>query len=826
MSARTLLAGLAAAPLLLAAAPAPPAAGLGWPEVDARVAEAKASMMTTPRAALTAADTVLGLAARAGTDPRRELAAATGGWLKGEALIRLNQPRAAGPVIDTALAQARRAAPGAKLEGDLLKARGSMSAALGQVQPALADFQSAYEVFRRAGAARSEAIVLQDIGTIYSDARDYEHVIKYYSQSAEVYRDDPTLELVTRNNLGNAYRESGRLAEARRESAAALALARRTGSAALVVRVLPNVVRLEIAGGDLAGAAAHLAEADRLSEADPDAREWRRPLVTAARAELAARRGDLAAAAAALDDTFAGQDLRRTPVSYRDAHETAARVYAAQGRSGLALQHLRAFKRLDDETRELAASTNAALMGARFDFASQELKITRLRAGQLQRDVELARAKARSGAIVGGVSTAAGAVVLGLLLFGFFAMRRSRDAVRTANVRLGSSNEALERALKAKTEFLATTSHEIRTPLNGVLGMTQVILADRTLATGVRQRIELVRDAGETMRAMVDDLLDVAKLETGRVSVERGEVDLRRLLEETLAFWRGQAEAKGVVLTLEAGDLPARVLEDGVRLRQVLSNLVSNALKFTKAGTVTVRAEAADGRLRLAVADSGIGIAEADLQRIFEPFTQVDSSVTRRFSGTGLGLAICRDVAQHLGGTVTVTSRLGEGSTFTVDLPLVIAAAAFEAEAPPADRPAGLKQAVILVLEPNPLARSILRAVLQAEVREVRPVADLPAAEALLGEGGVHLVVAADTALDLLAGPEGAERLVAAAGGAPITLLTPAAPESLGAATEARVAQVLQRPIQAEDLLAALRPLAAAGEPVVADDAPAIERAA
>ncbi len=807
MTLRTLLAGMAVAPLLLAAAPAASVAGLGWPEVDARVAEAKSSMMASPRAALTAADAVLGIAGRSVGDPRRELAAATGGWLKGEALIRLNQPREAGPVIDAALAKARRTAPGSKLEGDLLKARGSLSSTLGLVQPALADFQAAYEVFRRAGAARSEAIVLQDIGAIYSDARDYEHVIKYYSQSAEVYRDDPTLALVAHNNLGNAYRESGRLADADRESAIALRLARATGSAALVVRILPNIVRLKTASGDLQAAAAYLAEADRLSQRDADARAWRRPFVTAARAELAWRRGELKEAAAALNETFAGQDLRRTPVSYRDAHETAARVYAAMNRPALALQHLRAFKRLDDETRELASSTNAALMGARFDFASQELKITRLRAGQLQRDVELARARARSGAVVGAVSTAAAALVLGLLLFGYIAMRRSRDAVRTANVRLASSNQALERALQAKTEFLATTSHEIRTPLNGVLGMAQVILADRTLGAAVRARIELVRDAGETMRSMVDDLLDVAKLETGRVTIARTEVDLPRLLNETLAFWRGQAEAKGVALTLETEALPARVLEDGTRLRQVLSNLVSNALKFTDAGSVTVRAVTVGGRLVLTVADTGIGLAEADLERIFEPFTQVDSSTTRRFSGTGLGLAICRDVAQHLGGSVTVTSRLGHGSTFTVDLPLTVLAAEAEPEAIPVERPAGLHEAVALVLEPNPLARSILRAVLQAEMREVRLAADLAAAEGLLAEGGVHLVVAADSALDPQAGPQGAERLVAAARGASVTVLTPAAPASLGAVSGAGVAQVLQRPIGAEDLLAALRPL-------------------
>ena len=428
----------------------------------------------------------------------------------------------------------------------------------------------------------------------------------------------------------------------------------------------------------------------------------------------------------------------------------------------------------------------------------------------------LARSQSRAQRTLLSTVLAAGGIVFALVLVGFFAMRRSRNAVRDANGRLETTNSALERALNAKSQFLATTSHEIRTPLNGILGMTQVLLADATLGPTVRGRVELVHGAGETMRALVDDILDLAKMETGRISVDKQPLDLRRLIDETVRLWRAEAQTKGLTLTLDAPDLPPAILEDEGRLRQVLFNLMSNAIKFTDRGGVSLRIRREDARLVFAVSDSGIGIAAADHARVFEPFTQVDGGMTRRHAGTGLGLAICRDVARALGGEVELESRPGEGSTFTLRLPLVEAegqAGVAEAPAGERERATTLAQARLLVVEPNPLARSILRAVLQAEAAQVEVAADRTAAEAALAVAEWdHLLVAGEAlGADPAAAAAALHALREASGDAGVSLLLTQPPAELSAALlRAGARQALSRPIASEALVRALREAVAA----------------
>ena len=817
---KRLWASALAAPALLAAgaAPSPPA----WPDFQAEVSHATATMLNAPQGALASARRAETLARAHPDSPDRRRALAVAGWLQGEALIRVNRPAEALPVIDAALPAARAVAPGSKLEGDLLKARGNAAAAQERVQPALADFQAAYRVYQHADLPRSEALVLQDIGRIYSDARDYAHSVKYYQQSTELYRDDPAITLAARNNLGWSYLELKRDADALREFKAALKLAQTTDSPLMTARVLPNLAQAQLRVGRLADADSSLAQAFRIARDDPEARDWE---VAAwdVKAQLEERRGRLPEARAALEHAFAGQDLARTDARFSEAHSTAWRVYSALHQPDKALQHLTAYKRLDDQARDLAASTNAALMGAEFDFANQNLKIERLRSEELQRDVALERARARAQAVLLQTALVAGGLVLALVLAGLVTTRRSRDAVRSANGRLATTNAALERALRAKSQFLATTSHEIRTPLNGVLGMTQVLLADRSLTPAVRGRVELVHGAGETMRALVDDILDLAKMETGHVSVEKRPMDLARLLEEAVRLWRAEAQTKGFTLTLDAEGAPGWIVEDAARLRQVLFNLLANATKFTDAGGVTLRVRAEAGRLSFAVRDTGIGIAPEDAERVFEPFTQVDGGTTRRHGGTGLGLAICRDVARALGGDVVVESRFGEGSTFTLDLPLTAAEAGHALRLDAPARPATLCESRVLILEPNPLARAVLRSVLAGAAGQVEAVGDLPAALERLTAGGWGHVLAAGEALgsDPVAAAQACRELVEAAAPARITLLLTAPPPELAPALAgAGAARTLERPIAPERLLAALRETVAAGaEPAAPADA-------
>src|SRR5690242_11046934 len=195
----------------------------------------------------------------------------------------------------------------------------------------------------------------------------------------------------------------------------------------------------------------------------------------------------------------------------RDAHDTAYEIYKRLGRDDLALAHLEALKKLDDQAASLAASANTALMAARFDYTNQNLKIAKLEAQDLQRKITYERAQARTVRMAfiaaGGVTI----VIIAMLAIGIVIIRRSRNEERAAKDELAVTNTALAKALAAKTEFLATTSHEIRTPLNGILGMTQVMLADPKLPAETRDRLGVVQSAGVTMRALVDDILDVAK---------------------------------------------------------------------------------------------------------------------------------------------------------------------------------------------------------------------------------------------------------------------------------------------------------------------------
>ncbi len=718
MSVRKLTAAVAFCVLIAASASAQTPAPSGFPAFkgfDERIGAAKSAMMGDPKAALTQADAALAIADVQPAGNSRALARATAEWLQGEALNRINQPRRAAPILDAALADVARIQPNSKLHGDLIMARGASAAAVGDILPALEDFQKAYAIFQRAGQPRGQAKALQNIGTIYQDAGDYGRVLSYYAQSAEVYRGDPALTVSARNNTGNAYKQQHRYLEAEAEFRLALDAARQMKSRSLEARILTNLASVEVLDGKLAEADADIARGLKITEGDASAREWR-PFLWGVAAQAALKRGRPADAAALVQRTFAGQDLTTTTLPYRDFHQVAWQAFARVGKPALALAHLEAFKRLDDAAHNLAASTNGALMTARFDFANQSLKITQLKADQLERDRRFAVSMI-------AVLALAGLLVSSVLVFGFLSVRRSRNLIRAANAELSRANLALAGALKARNDFLATTSHEIRTPLNGILGMSEVILADAGLEAGLRDKVALIQDSGVTMRMLVDDILDLAKLETGRAALEPAAMDLSTVLDATQRFWTDQARAHGLVLELDAEASPAGIVQDERRLRQILFNLMANAIKFTPAGKVKLsagtRASEAGERLVIRVTDTGIGIPADMHEAVFEPFRQVEAGATRQFGGAGLGLAICRDLARAMGGDLTIESALGQGSTFTLDLPLV----RVEAGTAPATAPRGpvrdLSEAAVLVVEPNALTQSVLRAGLAPSVGEL-----------------------------------------------------------------------------------------------------------
>ncbi|MEY2926829.1 MAG: hypothetical protein RL367_1306, partial [Pseudomonadota bacterium] len=283
-----------------------------------------------------------------------------------------------------------------------------------------------------------------------------------------------------------------------------------------------------------------------------------------------------------------------------------------------------------------------------------------------------------------------------------------------ANDSLRNSNSELENALDAKTRFLATTSHEIRTPLNGILGMTEVLLGDDRLQDMHRDRIRTVHNAGTTMKALVDDILDVAKLETGKIEMQPEIVRIRQLLESTVDLWRAEVAARNFALESDLTGCQDLIICDPRRVRQIAFNLLSNAIKFTNSGRVSMIASTGEGRLHLRVSDTGIGIPQEHLDSVFNSFHQVDNSTTRKFGGTGLGLAICRNLAQAMGGTIVVESIEGVGSTFTLEIPL-LQESDLQTHIEPALDCHSSRQVTILACEDNILARSMISAVFAAE---------------------------------------------------------------------------------------------------------------
>ena len=269
------------------------------------------------------------------------------------------------------------------------------------------------------------------------------------------------------------------------------------------------------------------------------------------------------------------------------------------------------------------------------------------------------------------------------------ALRRSVDELVVAR-------DAAEAANVMKSQFLANMSHEIRTPLNGVLAMTEVIALGE-LDSVQRDRLRVVRESGEALLSVLNDVLDVSKIEAGRLELEDADFDAADAVRSACDVFAAALQEKGLAFRLTvAPEARGWRRGDGVRLRQIVVNLLSNAVKFTPAGEVRVSvtglgADGADG-LAIEVADTGVGFPQDQLPLLLEKFTQADSSVTRRFGGTGLGLAICRDLVALMGGEITVESLPGEGSTFRIEAPLALVsrpaeAAPAQAYQPPAAAP-------------------------------------------------------------------------------------------------------------------------------------------
>ena len=254
---------------------------------------------------------------------------------------------------------------------------------------------------------------------------------------------------------------------------------------------------------------------------------------------------------------------------------------------------------------------------------------------------------------------------------------------RAAAEALLDAKQRAESADRLKSAFLATMSHELRTPLNSIIGFTGIVLQGLAGPLNEEQskQLGMVRDSARHLLALINDVLDISKIEAGELVVGSEPFDLQRSIDKVAGIVRPLAEKKGLALRVEVEPGIGQMTSDARRVEQVLLNLLGNAIKFSEAGSVTLRAEVVDGfrldaqhlpveAVRLVVADTGIGIKPGDMDLLFTPFRQIDSTLSRQHEGTGLGLAICRRLATLMGGRIEARSEWGKGSVFTVTLPL------------------------------------------------------------------------------------------------------------------------------------------------------------
>ncbi len=342
---------------------------------------------------------------------------------------------------------------------------------------------------------------------------------------------------------------------------------------------------------------------------------------------------------------------------------------------------------------------------------------------------------ARIGAIRRAGVGAFAAVAMLSVLAGFVvyslsrAARRVRRHDRIIQARLAEAKQQAEvqaqraeAASKAKSDFLAMMSHEIRTPMNGVLGFANLLL-ETPLSAEQREFAQTVQRSGDALLTVINDVLDYSKIEAGRMTVEQIDFDLRSVGDEVCKILRTTITERGLAMTLAYDDKLPRVIKgDPVRLRQVLLNLAGNAVKFTERGTVRIElSRLNEAEVKVSVVDSGIGITEEQLDRMFRRFTQADSSTTRRYGGTGLGLAISKTLVELMGGSIGVNSEPGVGSTFWFTLPLIVGVQTqIEAKVPAA----AVSPAVPVLVAAVPSLPAVLSATVQGGGRRLLLVED------------------------------------------------------------------------------------------------------